>query len=63
MKSRGASVLGRNTLLETIKEYVEETGHNRALVIVGGAGTGKSSITARAADMAQLMAANDQIPE
>ncbi|XP_072023611.1 telomerase protein component 1-like [Amphiura filiformis] len=62
MKSRGATVLGRNNMLETIKEYVEEIGNDRALIITGGAGTGKSSITARTADVAQLMAANNQIP-
>ena len=62
MKSRGATVLGRNALLETMKEYVEDIGNDRALVIVGGAGTGKSSLTARAADVAAMMAQNNQIP-
>ncbi len=61
MKSRGATVLGRNNLLETIKEYVEEIGNKRALIITGGAGTRKSSIMARTADATTLMAANNQI--
>lgn len=62
LKSRGGSVLGRNEILEQIQAYVTSVGDNRALVMSGGAGCGKSSIMARTADVAQTMALNKRIP-
>nr|XP_054764277.1 telomerase protein component 1-like isoform X2 [Lytechinus pictus] len=62
LKSRGGSVLGRNEILEQIQTYVTSSGDNRALVMSGGAGCGKSSIMARTADVAQTMALNKRIP-
>ncbi|XP_022087926.1 telomerase protein component 1-like [Acanthaster planci] len=62
LKSRGQSVLGRNAILEKIEQYVIDLGQDKALTITGGAGTGKSSIMARTADVAQTMAVNKKIP-
>lgn len=55
-------VLGRDGILEQIKKYVEEVGSSKPLIVTGGAGTGKSSLMARVADVAQTMALNKKIP-
>ncbi|XP_071485074.1 telomerase protein component 1-like [Diadema antillarum] len=62
LKSRGSVVLGRNDILEKIQVYMTSEGSGNPLVISGGAGTGKSSIMARAADVTQTMALNKRIP-
>ncbi|XP_033637129.1 telomerase protein component 1-like [Asterias rubens] len=62
LKSRCTSVLGRNAILEKIEKYVVDIGQDCPLIITGGAGSGKSSIMARTADVAQTMAMNKQIP-
>ncbi|PIK46898.1 hypothetical protein BSL78_16245 [Apostichopus japonicus] len=49
-------------ILEQIKSYVEEAGSSKPLIVTGGAGTGKSSLMARVADVAQTMALNKKIP-
>ncbi|XP_071952526.1 telomerase protein component 1-like [Antedon mediterranea] len=62
LKSRGALVLGRTTILEKVEKYVTDIGVNNSLVILGGAGTGKSSLLAKTADVSQQMAMSKQIP-
>ncbi|XP_071495043.1 telomerase protein component 1-like [Diadema antillarum] len=62
LKSRGGTVLGRVDILEQIQGYVIEPAQEKTLTITGGAGSGKSSIMARTADVAQTMAFNKRIP-
>ncbi|XP_022100079.1 telomerase protein component 1-like [Acanthaster planci] len=62
MKNRGALVLGRNSALEKVQDYVTEVGVDYPLVILGGPGSGKSAIMARVADIASRLAALKKIP-
>ncbi|XP_033641295.1 telomerase protein component 1-like [Asterias rubens] len=62
MKNRGGLVLGRNTTLDMIKDYVVDIGIDYPFVILGGPGTGKSAVMARVADVAYKMAALKEIP-
>ncbi|XP_077998733.1 TPR repeat-containing protein DDB_G0287407-like [Glandiceps talaboti] len=62
MKNRSAIVLGRNDILEKLGDYVTGTAIDMPLVLLGGPGMGKSSIMARAADVAVTQADNNDIP-
>ncbi|XP_071945133.1 TPR repeat-containing protein DDB_G0287407-like [Antedon mediterranea] len=52
MKNRCSVVLGRNEILDKITGYVTDLGTGKPLILTGGPGTGKSSIMAKAADVA-----------
>ncbi|XP_071785038.1 telomerase protein component 1-like isoform X1 [Asterias amurensis] len=62
MKNRSASVLGRTELLEQIKEHVIGIGIDVPFVLLGGPGTGKSSIMARVSDVTVSKALLKEIP-
>ncbi|XP_077981357.1 telomerase protein component 1-like [Glandiceps talaboti] len=62
MKSRSAMVLGRNEILQKISDHITGIAIDRALIILGGPGMGKSSIMAKVADEAVFRAAKKQIP-
>ncbi len=62
MKSRGAIVLGRDAIFEKVKNYIVDDDIDYALVVLGHAGTGKSAILARTADVASNMASEKRIP-
>ncbi|XP_071951905.1 telomerase protein component 1-like isoform X2 [Antedon mediterranea] len=62
MRNRSASVLGRNDILEQIKEHIVSVGVDKALLLLGGPGTGKSSIMARVADVSVEKAISRDIP-
>ena len=62
MKNRGQLVLGRNSTFDMIKDYVIDVGIDYPFVILGGAGTGKSAVMARVADVAFKMATLQQVP-
>nr|XP_006815135.1 PREDICTED: telomerase protein component 1-like [Saccoglossus kowalevskii] len=62
MKSRTAIVLGRNEILQQIEDYITGVGIDKPLIILGGPGMGKSSITAKVADEAEARALKKQIP-
>ncbi|XP_072035865.1 TPR repeat-containing protein DDB_G0287407-like isoform X2 [Amphiura filiformis] len=63
MKSRSQIVLGRNEMLQKIEDYVQEVGAAPTpVILLGGPGSGKSSIMARVADVAVKRAVNNEIP-
>ena len=62
MKNRSACVLGRTTILERIKDYVLGVQTSAPLILLGGPGTGKSSIMARVAEVAVSKALTREIP-
>ncbi|XP_072024365.1 LOW QUALITY PROTEIN: TPR repeat-containing protein DDB_G0287407-like [Amphiura filiformis] len=62
MKSRSVSVLGRTEILDQIKEHVVGIGVDAPLILLGGPGSGKSSIMARVADFATAKALTGEIP-
>ncbi|XP_033125459.1 telomerase protein component 1-like isoform X1 [Anneissia japonica] len=62
MKSRCTVVLGRNEILDKIANYVTDLGTGMPLILTGGPGSGKSSIMAKAADVASHKASSGEIP-
>ncbi|XP_038068590.1 telomerase protein component 1-like isoform X1 [Patiria miniata] len=62
MKNRSVSVLGRTDILEQIKEHVVGVGVEVPLLLLGGPGTGKSSIMARVSDVTVSKALTKEIP-
>ncbi|XP_022080358.1 telomerase protein component 1-like isoform X2 [Acanthaster planci] len=62
MKNRSVSVLGRTDILEQIKDHVVGIGIDVPLLLLGGPGTGKSSIMARVADVTVSKALTKEIP-
>ncbi|XP_071785835.1 telomerase protein component 1-like [Asterias amurensis] len=62
MKNRSASVLGRTNILEQMKEHIIGIGVDVPLLLLGGPGTGKSSIMARVADVTVAKALTKEIP-
>ncbi|XP_022107201.1 telomerase protein component 1-like isoform X2 [Acanthaster planci] len=62
MKSRSAIVIGRNDILQKMEEYVTDLGTGVPLLLLGGPGSGKSSIMARVADVAANKAGSGEIP-
>lgn len=61
-RTRGAVVLGRNAIFEKLKNYITDDDIDYPLVVLGHAGSGKSAILARTANVASIMAAQDRIP-
>ncbi|XP_071840216.1 TPR repeat-containing protein DDB_G0287407-like [Apostichopus japonicus] len=62
MKSRSAVVLGRSDILQKIEDYIVTPGSsNQSLLLLGGPGTGKSSIMARTADQCVMHAHSGEI--
>lgn len=62
MKSRSAVVLGRSDILQKIEDYIISPGSsNQSLLLLGGPGSGKSSIMARIADQCVLHAHSGEI--
>ena len=49
-------VLGRDKVLEKIKNYVTGVAEDKAVILLGGPGVGKSSIMTKTADEANTMA-------
>ncbi|XP_071494027.1 telomerase protein component 1-like [Diadema antillarum] len=62
MKNRSACVLGRTSILEQVKDHVLCTSSTAPLALLGGPGTGKSSIMARVAEVAVSKALTREIP-
>ncbi|XP_077982009.1 telomerase protein component 1-like [Glandiceps talaboti] len=62
MKSRCVMVLGRDDVLQKIADYVKGVAEDKAMVLLGGPGVGKSSIMARTADVACGKAVSKEIP-
>nr|XP_054748224.1 TPR repeat-containing protein DDB_G0287407-like isoform X1 [Lytechinus pictus] len=62
MKNRCGCVLGRTAILEQIKDYVVTTSSNAPLLLLGGPGTGKSSIMAKVAEVSVTKATTREIP-
>ncbi|XP_035690264.1 telomerase protein component 1-like [Branchiostoma floridae] len=62
MKNKGDLVLGRDSILQEIQLYITELGVDYPMLLVGEAGSGKSAIMARVADVATTKALNKEIP-
>ncbi|CAH1785089.1 unnamed protein product [Owenia fusiformis] len=62
MKASSAVVIGRDETLERVDNYICGPGIDKPLLMVGAAGTGKSSIMARLADTTSHKAATGAIP-
>ncbi|XP_070563916.1 TPR repeat-containing protein DDB_G0287407-like [Ptychodera flava] len=62
MKSRCVMVLGRDSILQQIEDYVVGVAEDKAFVLLGGPGVGKSSLMARTADVACSKAITKEIP-
>ncbi|XP_033113072.1 telomerase protein component 1-like [Anneissia japonica] len=62
MRNRSSLVLGRNDILEEIKQHIIGVGVDKPLLLLGGPGTGKSSIMARVAEVTVAKAMSMEIP-
>ncbi|XP_019618300.1 PREDICTED: telomerase protein component 1-like [Branchiostoma belcheri] len=62
MKNKGDLVLGRDFILQEIQQYITELGVDYPMLLVGEAGSGKSAILARVADVATTKALSREIP-
>ncbi|XP_070560675.1 TPR repeat-containing protein DDB_G0287407-like [Ptychodera flava] len=62
MKNRSATVLGRTDILQQLGDHVTGLAIDVPLVLLGGPGMGKSSIMAKAADVAVDSSAKGDIP-
>ncbi|XP_001198485.3 telomerase protein component 1 isoform X2 [Strongylocentrotus purpuratus] len=62
MKNRSGCVLGRTVILEQIKDYVVGMSSTAPVLLLGGPGTGKSSIMAKVAEVSVTKAATREIP-
>ncbi|XP_033636001.1 telomerase protein component 1-like isoform X1 [Asterias rubens] len=62
MKSRSVSVIGRNDVLQRMEDFLTGVSTGVPLLLLGGPGSGKSSIMAKVSDIAVSRAANGQIP-
>lgn len=62
MKNRSGCVLGRTVILEQIKDYVVGMSSSAPVLLLGGPGTGKSSIMAKVAEVSVTKAATREIP-
>ncbi|XP_038079413.1 telomerase protein component 1-like isoform X2 [Patiria miniata] len=62
MKSRSAIVIGRNDILQKMEDFVTDISTGVPLLLLGGPGSGKSSIMARVADVAVNKAGSGEIP-
>ncbi|XP_070560674.1 TPR repeat-containing protein DDB_G0287407-like [Ptychodera flava] len=62
MKNRSATLLGRTDILQQLRDHVTGLAIDVPLVLLGGPGMGKSSIMAKAADVAVDSSAKGDIP-
>ncbi|CAH1783141.1 unnamed protein product, partial [Owenia fusiformis] len=62
MKSNAAVVIGRDDVLKKVDEHICGPGVDKPLLLIGGAGSGKSSVMSRLADVTSQKAASKQIP-
>ncbi|CAH1785090.1 unnamed protein product [Owenia fusiformis] len=62
MKASSAVVIGRDETLEKVNNYICGPGIDKPLLLIGGAGTGKSSIMARLADTTYQKSVTKSIP-
>ncbi|RDD44551.1 Telomerase protein component 1 [Trichoplax sp. H2] len=62
LNTRSSTVLGRDTILEKIQEYIMAPASGLPMVIIGVAGAGKSAVMARSAATTVAKALNNDIP-